>query len=547
MLTVISQNSLVPEVVVKPNNISLPSLLAHHNVTVFELMSEEDVKGGQLQLQRKPRSPTTRDDDFPDSDEEEAAAAAAGERHRQGQLGKLFPALAAAAAWKQAPAPFTWHERRANAKRNLMKLFDSFTNKKLLQQPNKTPLMMLKDGKLHGDVSRSNAVLSSTAPVALLLDADGSRIPEMTKEERIFLNSDNPRFPKDDVTLSMIDRRGGDVASSKDYDYVEFEDDKRFSGDFSEEDEDEDDEEEERMRFTSKKQQQQKRSKKEKKHHQQQRFNAVTAAKKPSSANSNEDLELWEIESHPKSSSRTSQRNIHHQSSSSSHRQGDNLRFSIAAAAADEDEEQEDEKMHPFSGFQKASVTAGAPHYYTVAAVDDKDEEGNDKRAYRTLNYTTDSYYSSGQQQQKRIRKANRTRRDIFGSPQPIEGAVHSLFHDISDNYPKMLERLAEAVRPETLPTLNILPDASHVANLLETVNGGGLDAVLSESIRKTRSSPFIHEDPLTNEVGFDFPTPSPVKPIEFKTTGDSKVASFVAIFLERIHAVQQQLRYWFS
>lgn len=388
-----------------------------------------------------------------------------------------------------------------------MKFFDTFKPKKIHPKSNK--VTSSSSTSLPSPLSQGKVL---AVPIKTNGDA-GGRKPELTKEERIFLNSDNPRFPKNDVTLSLIDRRGN--VNAKDYDYVEFGDNSRtssssktsaaaarnkipmdttFAGDISAGDDGEEDEDEEgfvsKLGF--------KLSQKEKK-------KRKTAARR--------DMELWEVESYPKS--------IRH------YRQGGPSSFPVSVAAAGSTPKNEEENSGPFRSFQVPSTLghSGA------------NKNGVEERAF--LNYTTDSGYFPGTLH-KRIRKS-RTRREIFNNHQPLEGAVQSLFQDIQNNYPKMLERLSDSVN---LPEL---PDTSNIAHLLEGA-GGDIDSVLP--IRRIRSSSFIHEDSRENEIGY--PKPVTFKSIDFDRNEEdedrkSAVSSFVSAFIQRVRGIKKQLRSFFT
>lgn len=411
ILTVISQNSFVPQVEVKSAN---RSAFAHHNVTVFVAVGSEDL------LEALPRP-----------------------RRSLPSGGFNWNAAFKKASPLQAP-PVTWSERRANAKRNLIKLFGSMANSK------KDTRAALKDSKLL-------SLAKTTTP-------GGGATPE----ERIFVSSENPKFPKEDVAFSLSDRRG-DLTARRDFEYVEYGPrEASLARDLSEEDEE--------TRELSPR----------KKHHRH------GTTKKPARR-----LELWEMESPP--------------SPLRSNRQGGNLRLY----------REDEEEAHPFSGFQLKAE----PLYYAP-------EE----------NFTTGGQllYPEQRPREERRLRGHRMRRDIFGHQEAVGGAVHSLFHDIRDNYPKMLERLADVMRPEALPQVSPLHEEDHISNLLD-----------SETVRRTRSSPFIHEDPTLNEIPYKFPVPAATLPpiiIEPRNKGEegSSVASLVDILMDGWHTLKNHLQNFF-
>lgn len=401
ILTVISENSLVPQVEVKGGIASalLAPLLAHHNVTVvFAVVGREDL----LEALPRPRR-----------------SLGGGGFNWNAAFNKASSPLQA------APPAVPWSERRANAKRNLIKLFGSMANSK------KDTQAALKESKL---LSLAKKATPGGA----------------TPEQRIFVSSENPRFPNEDIAFSLSDRRG-DLAAKRDFEYVEYgPKDASLARDLSSE------KDEETRELSSPR----------KKHH--------GTGKKPSS------------------------RPLR------SYNQDGNLRLY----------REEDVEAHPVSGFQ---LKAG-PQYYVP-------EE----------NFTVGGQYFYPEQRRLREeRRRHRMRRDIFGQEEP------SLFHDIRDNYPKMLERLAGAMRPEALPQVSLLHEEDHISNLLD-----------SQAVRKTRSSPFfIHEDPTLNEIPYNFPVPAvtlpPIIEPRIREGDGSSVASLVDILMDGWHTLKNHLQNFF-
>lgn len=472
MLTVISNSSLVPEVEVllnKGEHREILQQLSRHHITVYESISSQDLhesSSSPSHPQRLRRSPV---ESFNFESQEEDNA---GVKSRQGQLGKLFPSLAL-----KTPT-MTWHERRLNAKRNLEKLFDKL----------------------------------ATTKVAAQKSGDSSKLPEMTKmkgstssmdkntalnEDAIFRESDNPHFPKEDVTVALIDRRG-DV-NAKDYDYVEFGGatgkKKDVFGELSEEEEVDGFEEPKRDRIAS--------------------SSSSSSTKKPVSV-AVKDLELGEIENYPQTPSRRSQH--HHHSS--------------------QHPEDDEESRFYLTPDQLSSFGIGGDYQ-----VDDG-YEGGYGAPYQVMNYTSDSYFHPEQEQPQQSRhrsnrRRTRSRRDIFSQ----SGGAQSLFEDIRDYYPTMLKRLDELLvdrpkrQPEVESPLNV------IENLLPSLGVG------VASPRKVRSSGFIRHDPATNEIGYK---PRPVTlappPLLFKELTPSRSSSsLVDVFLDRWHTFQKQLRKFFS
>lgn len=456
MLTVISNSSLVPEVEAKNSSQHLEILaqLTKHHITVFQSVAKEDLDT----LRRFRRAPPTKDPIFLFNSHEEEDNT----KHHQGQLAKLFPSL-------KVPA-LTWNERRASAKRNLEKLFDKWAPKKF--NPHAKPVI----AQSVPEVKKSIKFIT----------------PELTRDEKVFLSSDNPRFPKEDVTVVMMDRRGD--GKGKDYDYVEYTGDGTPLANKG------------KLRIASASVSPPVNRKKdaivELSEEEEERF---VRKKKPSVGTAVKDLELWEMESQPKVSiSQDVNNNRHH-------------RYQEEAKDVDQ------QKL--YSDYQRT-------------AFDYDDADG----PYGLMNYTGDSFNYP-----QKKKKNHRTRRDIFSDTQPIEGAMQGIFQDIRDYYPKMLERLASAVRPKrdeellAQPPKIIAPDTNHIENLLEGVSHD-LEGVF---VRKTRSSPFIRSDPETNEIGYKIPQPVTLRPIAVKDSSkdESSVKSFLSLFLARWHALQDQIR----
>lgn len=476
MLTVISNSSLVPEVEAQNSSQHLEILaqLTRHHVTVFQAIGSDDL----VALRRVRRTPG-KDSLFGYSHEMD------GDDLRQGQLAKLFPSLKV--------APLSWNERRVSAKRNLEKLFDKLATKKANTYKQAKTTTTTTMG--HLGQQAKEGIKGRIAGAA-----------ELTKEEKIFLSSDNPRFPKDDITVSMIDRRG-DV-NAKDYDYVEYGREEKVRKKTKQEVLADLSEEVSFVRDNSK--------------HRygtlaDQRGKTVVTTSSVN-AKGSRDLELWEMEA-PKESRK--------------HRYG---------MGGHEEQEEEEEDYH--HGLY--SARPGGPNYNN----NDEDDDELYGQGSAHDNYTGDAFYYP-----QKIKKT-RMRRDIFDSAQPIEGAVQGIFQDIRDYYPKMLQRLASAVvRPKrddellVQPPSLILPESNNIESLLEGATHDLLGGAFVS--RKIRSSPsFIRTDPETNEIGYKLPRPITLRPIQFRGRSAEDAApvnSFVSKFLKRWHAFQEQLKGFFT
>lgn len=314
MLLLISNHSLVPEVEVKDNRDMqiLSRLNLNHYIVFRSFESLGDLQQRHLRIRRAP-SPS---DNFHFNDNNE------GEHQRQAQLEKLFPSIG---AHKKTPA-VTWAERRLNAKRNLEKLLDKIAVRK-------------------HSASKATANLETKSPeLSRISSKDGSA--KILTEERIFQESDNPHFPKQDITVSLIDRRG-DV-NAKDYDYVEFggNEKKEALGDLSDE-----------VGFV--------------RELPKNRYSAK-ATVPSTTVKSAKDMELWEMETYPKAEAR------HHHSSSSSYLEShEDVRYGPG------DEEHQLDDGQPRNYYVNSELQMADPQYYSEAG----------DSPYQVLNYTADQYY----------------------------------------------------------------------------------------------------------------------------------------------------------
>lgn len=579
MLTVISNSSLVPEVEVKHGDVKVLAVLQKHNVTVFWRYSgEEDLQVDNQQkltrLRRQLRSSVQSDLHLLDSHEEVAVAVAKDAQRKQqqqqnrrpwrrqgsqgNQLGKLFPQLmgfrapqSAQASPSSSSASVAWEEqRRVNARRNLLKLLDNLTNggsvgaggaaaaqttTRQIQtsssssssngNSNQKKVINLQEKVLVGQKQKTTREQELEA-VAVTPGGAGAKTSQRgaaVDEERIFTNSDNPRFPKKDVTFSLIDHRG-DV-NARDYDYVEFhssrsganvgggnsratihprplqKDSTTFAGDVSTEEEDA----------------------------MMKRFQG-----KPASAAARDaDLKRrWEMNSERRRqpSYRFPQPLHHHHNHQSSQRQnGDDLGYYVQASAS-----QEEQGLHlnPFSALAFRRDDSPASTANANLRNDTKESFAlYPEQLLRRMN-------------SRRVRDHPRVRRDIFGHGSPIMiSEVQSIFQDIKDNYPKMLERLSDSVH---LPDLPSIADNGHITNLLDVAPHGGLDSLLP--IRRTRSTAglgFDRNDPLLNEIGYQLPTLPP--PPSVSVMEKTSLSSIVSSFWQRWHLIQEELKKFFT
>lgn len=568
MLAVISSNELVPEVelIGHGNRLEVMAVLSQHNATIFQTIDgfrEEPTASSQ----RPRRSPQRRggaesssdsrnqrnpfqlgqspeDNNVRQPGKEQATpygqlGGGGGTAEKNSHLGKLFPPLSALKvpwASNNGGAATTAGDRRVSAKENLQKFFGKLTPKKFTPKSQQQVDSLSKKAMAGGDPNRG-------------------RKSELPLEERVFRNRDNPRFPQEDVMVSMIDRRG-DV-NTKDYDYVEFADDVESERRYRRQ---ERDDAEQRARGERPRKVTTGKS----------ASSTATSSSFSSSAATAEDLGLWEMESHLKSPEGTSQlsttgkqKQPHHSFAKGLGGGGGDEMSSYygAPTVTIEDPSRNQHNNNPYSVYEMAA----SPHYYGG-----DDAEG----IYQMLNYTTGGGGGHDDEEEEeysaRIRKSNanrRLRRDIFGGlqeqqHQPIEGAVQSLFQEIRDNYPRMLERLQEVVRPKRHDGnewLIKLPGTPNIENLLAVnrgAGGGGFSALRRK--RKPRSSSgFIRDDPAMNEIGY---VPPAQLPIEFdpllqhheeqqtlEQEQPNPISSFFDMVLDSWFAFQQQLKGIFS